>query len=204
MTEDDMTTDSADAKNNRLAEGWHGGAPSAEEQRVLDERAEAFRQADSSTREGDACASYIAIRLTADDRFGIAYTYLEEIMPDAPVTPVPCVPGHVAGVANRQGDLLTVLDLAAVLGITGEPIARKGNAPVVVVQYEGRVVGLRVGDIIGYDEFDPKALKPPIQTADDRTQRLFGGIWGRDTTLLNIPALLSDSRIVVDDHHQLR
>lgn len=204
MADDDMTTNSLDTTNNRLAAGWQGGLPSAEEQRVLDARAETFRLADSSEPDDGARASYIALRLTANDRFGIAYTYLEEIMPDAQVTPVPCVPGHVAGVANRQGELLTVLDLATVLGISGEPIERQGPAPVVVVQHEARVVGLRVGDIIGYDEFDPTALKPPIQTADDRSLRLYTGIWGRETTLLNIPALLSDSSIVVDDHHQAR
>lgn len=65
--------------------------------------------------------------------------------------PVPLAPPSVLGVANAGGKLITVLDVAFVLGL---PTTREAGArlPCVVVRYDGELVGLAADALDGLAE----------------------------------------------------
>lgn len=69
-----------------------------------------------------------------------------EVLTAAPLAQVPGAPLVVAGVVNRRGAMLTVIDLGEALG--QEPAAADPEHRVVVVRFGGREVGIAVRDVL--------------------------------------------------------
>jgi purine-binding chemotaxis protein CheW len=69
----------------------------------------------------------------AGEWFGLALERVREVCPVAPVTRVPRAPAAVLGVMNLRGRVITLLDLACCLGLTGRP---EGRGHVVVLDLE--------------------------------------------------------------------
>src|SRR6185503_5941342 len=60
------------------------------------------------------------------------------------VTRLPCVPDFVAGIANVRGHVITVLDLAVILGAEHSAAA---TAALIVVDADGASVGFRIENL---------------------------------------------------------
>lgn len=71
-----------------------------------------------------------------------------EVLPSRACARIPGAPRSVAGVMNRRGRMLTVVDLGVVLGGEGASIAVDHR--VVVVSYRGREIGLAVRDVLQF------------------------------------------------------
>lgn len=52
-----------------------------------------------------------------DDLYAVPLARAREILPWPPVTPLPTAPGWVLGVSNLRGEVIPVLDTAALLGV---------------------------------------------------------------------------------------
>jgi purine-binding chemotaxis protein CheW len=61
---------------------------------------------------------------SGDDTYAVPLRAAREVLPAPAVTPIPDAPTVLAGVFNHRGDVLPVLDLAALLG--GAPLADAG------------------------------------------------------------------------------
>src|SRR5690606_13466554 len=70
-----------------------------------------------------------------------------EVLPERIYAHIPGAPRPVAGVANRRGRMLTVVDLGVALG--GAPTTAAGHR-VVVVAFRGREIGLAVRDVLQF------------------------------------------------------
>ena len=53
------------------------------------------------------------------EEYALELRLLHGVYPATGLTPVPCTPPFVAGLLNLRGEILTVLDLAAAMGLTG-------------------------------------------------------------------------------------
>jgi purine-binding chemotaxis protein CheW len=62
-------------------------------------------------------ATYAVMRL-GGERFGIDIGVVIEFVHLRRLTPIPCAPLHVAGSVNLRGDILTVLDIRQILGVS--------------------------------------------------------------------------------------
>ena len=71
--------------------------------------------------------------------FGIDIMSIREIRAWTPVTKLPRVPAHVAGVVNLRGTVLPVVDLAARLGWA--PTEATSRHAIIVTQLGGQVSG---------------------------------------------------------------
>lgn len=71
-----------------------------------------------------------------------------EVLPSRVYARIPGAPRSVAGVMNRRGRMLTVVDLGVVLGGGGASIA--DDHRVVVVSHRGREIGLAVRDVLQF------------------------------------------------------
>lgn len=69
-----------------------------------------------------------------------------EVLPARPLARIPGAAASVAGVANRRGRMLTILDLGLALG--GRATAAGDGHRVVVVSWADREVGLAVRDVL--------------------------------------------------------
>ncbi len=114
------------------------------------------------------------------------------------ITPVPNVPRWLAGVVNLRGDVLAVVDLRALVGLSPfDRESRPGRLLVVrsAPGADGEVAaGLWVDAVLGVAELSPSDLAPPEGPLDDALAALVEGVTVRDGRMiaaLDLDALLA-------------
>lgn len=110
----------------------------------------------------------------AEQRFGIDIMAVREIRAWSPVTRIPGVPDHVAGVVNLRGAVLPVTDLAAQLGWS--PTEATPRNPIIVVEHCGQVRGLIVHEVADIVEFDAKEIQQPDVVGHETITHFLKGI----------------------------
>lgn len=102
--------------------------------------------------QNDRQGSHILVRLE-DRLFGLPTLAVREMLACPRVTTVPRLPDHVRGLVNLRGEVLPLVDLAALLG---RP--RGDGAIGIVIQAAHQSVILMVDSFVGQDEVVIKAL----------------------------------------------
>lgn len=115
---------------------------------------------------------------------GIPIAQVEEVNHQLDLTPVPHAPACVRGVVNLRGDVVTVIDLRAALGLPPAALTRKSRN--IVVRWRGERIGIlvdRIGDVlrIGGGE-----ITPPPANAAGIERRFFAGVCKLEGSLLPI------------------
>lgn len=87
----------------------------------------------------------LLFRLGAEE-YAIELKLLRGVRLARGLTPVPGTPAHVAGILNVRGEILTVIDLAAAVGLASAP-ASGDSAPVILVDHPAGRVGLLVSEV---------------------------------------------------------
>jgi purine-binding chemotaxis protein CheW len=130
--------------------------------------------------------------------FGIDIMTIREIRAWTPVTRLPRVPDHVAGVVNLRGTVLPVIDLSVRLGWP-ETEATPRN-PIVVVEHEGQSRGLIVHDVNDIVSVDPHTMQQPDAGAQDAISRFLHGIAPLDDKMVMV---LDLSKLLTADELEL-
>lgn len=89
---------------------------------------------------GQVCTCWVDGQL-----FGVPVQWVQEVLREQPLTPVPRADGSVLGLINLRGQIVTAIDLRHRLGLS--PRAADGPAMNIVVRSRGEVVSLVVDDI---------------------------------------------------------
>jgi len=106
---------------------------------------------------------------------------------------VPCTPEFVVGIVSVRGEIVTVLDLATMLGVGSG--SRLGQTwPVLLVGLPGLRCGLVVDEVVGVERLKLDRLQPSLSGRE-----FTRGIGPQDTVLLDIEALLKSGRFNVSD-----
>lgn len=163
--------------------------------RVLEERAEILARPKKSRRRMHGGDAYVQVNFGGADHYGIPFAYASEVVTASEITPVPGAPGHIAGVINLRGTLLTVVDMRPLLGLAVVPPGRGDSAAVrvVVVARAGLrfgVLAFRVDDRV---PFDPNDLSRPIGG-----RSFVRGVHGGKVAVLDMEALFASSALAVD------
>ena len=95
-------------------------------------------------------------------RFGVPIDRVREIIPARPYTPLPGSGEHVRGLINLRGRIVTVIDLAARLGLP--PAALNPDHSVVIVEHRGKLVGVAVEEVARIVTVDPASLQTSADT----------------------------------------
>lgn len=112
---------------------------------TLRARARAYARS-SAPRESVNELEVLICRLGVE-RCAIELPLLRGVAAVTGLTPVPCTPRHVAGLMNVRGEVVVVLDLAAVLGL---PEAAIGTGmQILLAERDGARVGLLVDEVLG-------------------------------------------------------
>ena len=164
---------------------------------VLDERAAALAKVKVEEQDERHHADYIYFRLGMSARYGVPYSNLDEVMYAIKITPVPCTPAFIAGVINRKGHLLTVVDLQTFFGVKKE--ADSNEARIIVVHHADMQVGLLVSAVEDSGRYFPDRLAPPLPSANEVDADYVTGIWDGTIAMLDIDALLSDAALTIDE-----
>lgn len=95
---------------------------------------------------GAGAGRSLLLVLTSSGPVAIPSEGIVEVLTASPVARLPGAPAEVAGLVNRRGAMLTVIDLGEALRC--EPAAADPEHRVVVVEFDGKEVGLAVNDVL--------------------------------------------------------
>ncbi len=101
-------------------------------------------QANTPSREADAPLELLLFRLRGPRRYGINILKVQEIVPRPTLTRVPQAHAAVSGVATLRGVALSVVDLAAAIGL---PPRREAGGFVIVSEFNRRMQGFLVEEV---------------------------------------------------------
>lgn len=171
------------------------------EQRILEERARRLAQPPEEPVTGETVD--LVILVLGAERYGVDVHNVQEVWSLDDVTPLPGVPAFWAGLVNLRGHLYPLLDLRSFLGLPARAPASQTQgaaatgAKVVLAAASGLEVGLLVDDVLEVQQVLRAAIGPPLAEATGPTRTLMVGVTPDLLAVLNIEALLADSRLVV-------
>lgn len=131
------------------------------------------------------------------ERYGVPSGHVVEVLPPPELTPVPCTPPAILGVVNHRGRLVAVLHLGPLLQGSLTPPGPGGC--LVVVEHGPVRVALLADEVAGVGGLDPAELAPPPAAAPGAGPPLVAGVAPGMVAVLDVPALLADPRIVVNE-----
>ncbi|HVS34112.1 MAG TPA: chemotaxis protein CheW [Gemmataceae bacterium] len=109
----------------------------------------------------DAVGEPHLICALGEEEFALPLGRIQEVQRLPAVTPVPHLPDWLLGVANHRGEVLSVVDLAAFLGLPPAPMPPGRRLVVVQSGRDGLKTGLVVDRVRGLRVLPPKAIEPP-------------------------------------------
>ena len=171
--------------------------PSSErDRRILKERAAIFAR--KETDETNASVdTYLHFRLGTSEQYGIPYKYAEEILYAGGLARVPCTPPFIAGIVNRRGKMLTVIDLKHFFRANGKEYGN--DSRVIVISGAGLTVGVLADELFGNRDYHPSQLAPPLPSDGVSNLKYVMGIDRGIVTLLNMGEILGDPLLKVNE-----
>src|SRR5260221_3054928 len=133
--------------------------PSAEE--VLKRRAEQLAKLPHAAEAGDEVE--VLVCSVGGERYAVETRHLRAVQWTSGITPVPCTPGFVVGIVSVRGEIVTLLDLASMIGL-GATAAKDGEAcPALLLGLPGLRSGL-VGDgVLWVERHKLNKLQPSLR-----------------------------------------
>jgi purine-binding chemotaxis protein CheW len=128
--------------------------------------------------------------------FALPLAHVREVDRLPPVTPLPNVPGWLLGATNLHGEIVSVVDLSAFLGLGAAKLARESR--LLVCRAGAMEVGLLVERVRDIRELPDAAIRPPAGQLPGRSGRYLAGIHaaeGRLTLVLDVPGLLQSGEL---------
>ncbi len=184
-------------------------------QRVWKQRAEHLALAPSQQDPGKK-VDLVIVRL-GSEFFGLEASHVYAIRAVGEVTPVPRVPDWVMGVVNLRGRILSLIDLCRFYNLQDEeksselnPQVEFGESPsMVVVEAPGMEVALYVKEVLTVEAFAASRIHeagdilprfPKGAVSGILFSQLKGSTEDRSMIIiLNVPALLADKRLIVNE-----
>jgi len=139
------------------------GAPSREE--ILRRRA-ARLAGDGVEGARRTVAVQAAVVSVGAQRIAIPAEDLREIVPLPDVTPLPGLPPWLLGIAQVRGELLGVVDLASIVGVSGERAAIMA-----IVDGSGGPLGLALNSVVGFRDIHVDELSTELGEGAQRPFR---------------------------------
>lgn len=106
----------------------------------------------------------------AGQHYAASLDQICEVLRDVEITPVPGAADELLGIFHLRGQIVPVMDGRRRLELAGEPAADPAGVRVVVLVYEGQLVGLRVdgvGELLVPNVEDVEVAPSPERRGND-------------------------------------
>lgn len=113
------------------------------------------------------------------------------------ITPVPCVPNFVEGITNLRGHIRSVVRLALFLGM--EDAAKSEDEYIVVAQHDDMEVAFIVSGLDEVTDLPVEEIKPRPMSGYSRASQYIAGIVAGGLILLDLAAIFTDERFIVNE-----
>lgn len=159
-----------------------------EEQAILRLRTELFAAVEIKDFNEDG-TSYIRFSLgEACESYGVPYQFAQEIIHNELPTKLPGVPPCIAGVINRRGSLIAVVDLKKFFHTQLSDYNE--DSYIIVITANGMTMGILADTIEGNAFYEPEKLDPPLSLVDVINPELIIGLHQGRTAIINVEALM--------------
>jgi purine-binding chemotaxis protein CheW len=166
---------------------WDPGAET-----VLMRRAEQLAKRPISPDVGDE-VEVLVCRL-GTERYALESRHLRAVQWVNGVTPVPNTPAFVVGIVSVRGEIVTLLDLASMIGLGSYSGDVADTCPVVLLGLTLLRSGLVVDEVLGVERLKLSSLQPSLSGRE-----FARGVGPQNTVLLDLEALLNSGRFNVAD-----
>jgi purine-binding chemotaxis protein CheW len=166
---------------------WDPGAET-----VLKQRAEQLARLPIAPDAGDE-VEVLVCRL-GTERYAVESRHLRAVQWVSGVTPVPNTPEFVVGIVSVRGELVTLLDLASMIGLGSYSGDVADTCPVLLLGLTLWRSGLVVDTVVGVERFKLSSLQPSLSGRE-----FARGVGPDNTVLLDLEALLNSGRFNVTD-----
>jgi len=160
---------------------------------ILRQRADSL--ALEQSEQADEQRHGIMLFALGEEWYGIRIASVREIYNEYVVTPIPCVPDYINGVVNIRGEIVSVTDLRAMMGLgRTEASSADGQLPVIVVCDETVCTALVVDAIGDIAEVAVDSIEPPLAVTDRAQADYIAGTFyvaGRLVALVNLTRVLA-------------
>ena len=130
-----------------------------------------------------------------DEEYGLDLLRVKEVIRVRQVTWLPKAPSFVRGIINLRGDVIPIIDLRDKFGL--ESSEYSAQTRVIVVEIEGRLMGLVVDSASQVVRIPVDQIDPPPPVLGGFSQALITGVGKRDDRLIIL--LNPDSILTVDE-----
>jgi purine-binding chemotaxis protein CheW len=144
--------------------------------------------------EAQTVANQLISFAIGDDQYGVDIMAVREIKGWTAITPLPGQPEYVRGVLNLRGVIIPIVDLRCRFG-QGQTEATPLHI-VIVVQIEGKTVGLLGDRVLDIVSLDAAEVKPVPRIAQSQKLRFLSGLVTHEDAmiaLIDLPNLLSET-----------
>lgn len=162
-------------------------------QHILAKRAQQFAKPIKDITDNLQETHYVRFKLGENEQYGIPYNHIKEVIMNTPPTRVPYTTSSIAGIINRHGVLICVLDLKHYFNLK-QTTDIKGSH-LIVVSAKGMNVAISVNTIVGSDSFNSTALSPPLQFEGTINPSYVKGLHKSTIAILKVEALIASLQI---------
>lgn len=153
----------------------------------------------SQSETGTNTDRYVVFSL-AHSKYAIPIGNVMEMGRIPHITAVPYLPEWVRGVTNMRGDILSVIEFRAFLGMPPLEQTSTGRMLVIRSNYDGLITGLIVDGVNGMRELSADAIKPAAAPIEDKITTFTRGLHAQGDellTVLDLESFLSSPEIRV-------
>ncbi|MGD1901639.1 MAG: chemotaxis protein CheW [Geitlerinemataceae cyanobacterium] len=169
-----------------------------EQRQVFQKRAIALQtRTDDAAKSGAQPTAIIEI---SGEFFGLDLQVVREFCEVSKIVPVPCCPDRILGSTNLRGEILTLVSLHEVLGLTA--YRREGVTEAVVVEVGETVFGIAIDAVFDVMQLTSDDLSPTPTALQGRGEEFVRGMAsyrGKILGVLDLPAIVEREVLVVDD-----
>lgn len=124
-------------------------------------RARAFALASQAVEECPTQTVATLLFGIGDETYGVRLSEVREIQREYRLTPIPCVPDFVLGVMSLRGEIVSVNDLASMMGLSTRA-TRRPRQPAIVLEVGGVQAAIVVDEIRDIADIPVESIDPPL------------------------------------------
>ena len=177
-----------------------GRSPDPEEtKRILKNRAQALSREHKPAQELQDSFEVIEFVL-AYEKYAVESSFVREVYPLKDLTPLPCTPGHVLGIINVRGQILSVIDIKRFFDLPQKGLGDLNK--VIILRSESMEFGILADLITGTRRVSAGELQASLPTLTGIREEYLKGVTADRMVILDAGKLLADRKIVV--HEQVK
>ncbi len=168
----------------------------SEAQTILRQRAQRLAESTEQHQQTDSSIEVMIVRL-AGERYALETTLIREVIQPSTLTPLPGTESFIAGMMNRRGRPLLIVDGRELLELAAEGLAEP--ARIIVIGDAQAEFGLMTDATEEVATLDIAEIVDPPDSLPDSTRRLMRGVTPCATIVLDMERLRDDPRLWIDE-----